>query len=160
MAKIYLDTSVINFIFADDAPEHQAETVEFFEKFVRLGIYETFVSVFVADEIAQTKDIAKRDKLLNVIADFELDFLDVNAPAIVSPARQYLAVGVIPPKKLYDALHVAASVFHGIDYLVSWNYKHLANVNRESRINVVNLSEGYTKPLRIITPLELMSDET
>jgi len=79
---------------------------------------------------------------------------------IVALARQYLAAGVIPPKKLYDALHVAASVFHGIDYLVSWNYKHLANVNHESRINVINLSEGYNKPLRIITPLELMSDET
>jgi len=57
MVKIYLDTSVINFIFADDAPEHQAETVEFFEKFIQLGIYETFVSVFVTDEIAQTKTL-------------------------------------------------------------------------------------------------------
>ncbi len=71
-----------------------------------------------------------------------------------------MALGVVPPKKLYDALHVAACVFHGVDYLVSWNYKHLANVNRESRINAVNLSNGYNKPIRIITPLELMSDET
>ncbi len=160
MTKIYLDTSVINFIFADDAPEHQAETVEFFEKYIKSGIYHTFISIFVTDEITQTRDLSKREKLLNVIADFELDFVEVNDPKIVRLAREYLATGVIPPKKLYDALHVAAAVFHGIDYLVSWNYKHLANVNRESRVNVVNLSEGYAKPLRIITPLELMSDET
>lgn len=160
MTKIYLDTSVINFIFADDAPEHQAETVEFFEKYIRLGVYNTFVSVFVTDEIMQTGNLSKREKLLNVIADYELSFLEVSTPTIVHLARQYITAGVIPAKKLYDALHVAASVFHGIDYLVSWNYKHLANVSRESRINVVNLSEAYTKPLRIITPLELMSDET
>ena len=160
MAKIYLDTSVINFLFADDAPEHQAETVEFFERYVGLGIYQTFVSVFVVDEITQTPDDNKRAALMQVIADYELDFLDVTNVEIVRLAREYLAAGVIPPKKLYDALHVAASVFHGVDYLVSWNYKHLANVNREIRINAVNLSNGYRKPIRIITPLELMSDET
>jgi len=160
MTTIYLDTSVINFLFAEDAPEHQAETVEFFDKFIRLGIYETFVSVFVTDEIMQTKQEENRTRLLNVLADFELEFLEASDPRIVHLARQYLTAGVIPPKKLYDALHVGTAVFHKIDYLVSWNYKHLANINRESRINAVNLSQGYEKPIRIITPLELMSDET
>ncbi|MFN4253967.1 MAG: type II toxin-antitoxin system VapC family toxin [Saprospiraceae bacterium] len=158
--KIYLDTSVINFLFADDSPEHQAETREFFDTYIRLGIYETFVSVFVVDELNQTKQGEKREKLLNVIADYELGLLEVTDPEIVRLAQAYLATGVMPPKKLYDALHVAAAVFHRIDYLVSWNYKHLANVNRESRVNAVNLSNGYIKPVRILTPLELMSDET
>lgn len=160
MAKIYLDTSVINFLFADDAPEHQAETIEFFERYIGPGIYDTVISVFVIDEINQTPNETKRTKLMQVIADYELGFLEAIDSEIVRMAQDYLAAGVVPPKKLYDALHVAISVFHGVDYLVSWNYKHLANVNRESRINAVNLSNGYTKPIRIITPLELMSDET
>jgi len=160
MAKIYLDTSVINFLFADDAPDHQAETIEFFEQYVGLGIYNTVVSVFVVDEINQTPNEGKKAKLMQVIADYNLAFLETVDPEIVRLAQKYLAAGVVPPKKLYDALHVAVSVFHEIDYLVSWNYKHLANVTRESRVNAVNLSNGYTKAIRIITPLELMSDET
>ncbi len=160
MNKIYLDTSVINFLFADDSPEHQAETWEFFENYILTGAYEIFVSIFVLDEINQTKSVEKKEQLLNVIAEYEIDFLETTDAEIVKLAQSYLANGAIPPKKLYDALHVAASVFHKIDFLVSWNYKHLANVNRESRINAINLSHGYAKTLRILTPLDLMSDET
>ncbi len=55
-----------------------------------------------------------------------------------------------------DAFHIAICVIKGIDYLVSWNYKHLANINKENKIRLVNLEYGYRIDLRIITPLELM----
>jgi len=55
-----------------------------------------------------------------------------------------------------DALHVAISTVNKIDYLVSWNYKHLANVNREKNIIAINLQYNYLNPLRICTPLELL----
>ena len=52
--KIYLDTSVINFLFHDDAPEKKEATVDFFENYVKPGVYETFISQFVIEEILQT----------------------------------------------------------------------------------------------------------
>ncbi|HLP92387.1 MAG TPA: type II toxin-antitoxin system VapC family toxin [Saprospiraceae bacterium] len=159
MQKIYLDTSVINFLFADDSPEHQMETIDFFERFIARNVYQSLVSVFVLDEIQQTPSEIKKDKLLQVISDFNLELLEATNPRIVLLASAYLQAGAIPPKKIYDALHVAVCVVHKIDYLVSWNYKHLANVNRENRINIVNLAQGYSNQIRIITPLELMSDE-
>ena len=55
-----------------------------------------------------------------------------------------------------DALHVAFCTVNKIDYLVSWNYKHLANVNREKKITAINIQYNYLHPLRICTPLELI----
>lgn len=58
--------------------------------------------------------------------------------------------------KRADALHVAFAVIHKIDYLVSWNYKHLANVKQEHKITAANLLHNIVHPIRIITPLELI----
>jgi len=71
----------------------------------------------------------------------------------------YINQAIIPKKKLDDALHIAVSTVFEIDILVSWNYRHLANVNRERKIMAANIQQGYMKTLRITTPLEVMSDE-
>jgi len=55
-----------------------------------------------------------------------------------------------------DALHIAVSVVKDIDYLVSWNFHHLANVNKERLVKAANLEMGYKNEIRIITPLELI----
>ena len=56
-------------------------------------------------------------------------------------------------------MHIACSVIHQIDYLVSWNYKHLANVNRERKIIALNTKLNYLHNFRIITPFELLDYE-
>ncbi|MBK8566859.1 MAG: PIN domain-containing protein [Saprospiraceae bacterium] len=158
MAKttVYLDTSVINFLFADDAPEKREITVDFFDNFVKLGVYDTFVTEYVIAEINQTGNEVERAKLLKVIADYPIELLSVEkAEEIGSLAQNYLDNGIMPPKKLFDALHVAVCVVNKIDYLVSWNFKHLANINRERRVLAKNYELGYLHPLRIITPTEL-----
>jgi hypothetical protein len=71
-------------------------------------------------------------------------------------ADLYVNERIIPAKKRLDALHVACCVIYKIDYLVSWNYKHLANVNKEKQLLSVNFTHSYLHPLRIITPLELL----
>jgi hypothetical protein len=55
-----LDTSVPNFLFADDAPEKKEVTKDFFDNYVQNGIYETFISPFVISEIEDTKNEEKR----------------------------------------------------------------------------------------------------
>ena len=46
-----------------------------------------------------------------------------------------------------------------LDILLSWNFRHLANINKEIKIHAINLLEGYTKEFRMITPLEVISDD-
>jgi hypothetical protein len=46
-----------------------------------------------------------------------------------------------------------------MDALVSWNYKHLANLNKKEKVRAVNILHGYLKELEMISPLEVMDDE-
>ena len=157
--KIYLDTSVPNFLFADDSPEKKEITVDFFENFIKLGIYKSFVSPVVIAEIEDTNNSQKRTELLEVIEKYPveiLEYTDKEAVEIQELAEKYIEKKIIPEKKIADALHIAICVIKNIDYLVSWNYKHLANVNQEHKIKMLNWDLGYRVDLRIITPLELV----
>jgi predicted Rdx family selenoprotein len=70
-------------------------------------------------------------------------------------AAAYMAQKVVPAKFVDDAGHVAVCTVAGLDYLVSWNFKHLANIHREAGFNSVNLLQGY-RPLRIVAPTFLI----
>jgi len=152
--RIYLDTSVINFLFADDAPDFRRVTVEFFERYSRR--YDLFVSEIVLLEISQTSDLVHRERLLDVIRTHSVSVLAFDPrDEIISLANAYREHGAIPQAKEEDALHVAHAVVHEIDILLSWNFKHLANVRREMRIEAINKERGYWRPLRIVSPLEV-----
>ena len=136
-------------------------TEELFENYIKTGVYETFISDFVIAEIEETKNIEKKNKLLNVITRYSLDKIVItNRKEIESLAKKYISAQIIPDKKFVDALHIAVTVTNQISYLVSWNYKHLANINKEQKIKIVNIQNGYLNDLRIITPLELLNDES
>lgn len=160
--RIYLDTSVPNFLYADDAPEKKGITIDFFDNYVSKGIYEAYISFYVIAEIEDTKDSAKREQLLNSVKSYGLELLEVDEviQEIEELGNQYVEQGIIPAKNYIDAYHIAASVVCKMDYLVSWNYRHLANVNKERSVHIVNLQNNYPDHLRILTPIELIYDES
>lgn len=153
--KLYLETSLWNFCFADDAPEKKAVTLLFLEK-VRQGLYQVYISNVVLEEIGRA-GVSKRTKLLSVINDIQPEVLDLD-DEVMDLAKRYIAEGVVPPAKLEDAMHAAVASAHEIDALISWNLKHLANFRKMEMINGINLKQGYGKRLELITPMEV-SDE-
>ena len=154
--NIYLDTSVINFLFADDAPEKKAITIDFFDNFVKTHQYNTYASNFVIEEIANTANDEKRNQLLNVLKKYPVQLIEVESDEVPDLAKKYSDAGIIPAKKIFDTLHVAVSTIYQMHFLVSWNYKHLANIYREQKIRQVNIANHYFNELRIVTPLELI----
>ena len=64
--KLYLDTSVINFFFAEDSPEKMLITRDFFEKELASGNYEVYISLLVLDEIGETKDSRPKRKIIGL----------------------------------------------------------------------------------------------
>ena len=56
-------------------------------------------------------------------------------------------------------MHVAYATVCKMDILLSWNFKHLANVNKEARILAVNDGEGYNHSLRLLSPLEVQDED-
>ncbi len=157
--RVYLDTSVINFLFADDAPEKRDATWAFFERAKRQGV-PLFISPVVLDEISRTPDLRKRDLLLSVVTDRALYMLpDGMKEEIELLVQAYMTQGLFRLEQIDDATHVALCTVHSFDVLASWNFRHLANVNRERRIMAVNESCGYVYPLRIVSPQEVVDDE-
>lgn len=156
--RIYLDTSVINFLFADDAPDFRQVTEEFFALYA--GQYELFVSQIVTLEIDRTPDAALRERLLNVIRRYAIAILpDDQGEQIRKLAVAYVKNGVVPSAKMEDALHVAYATVCQIDILLSWNFKHLANINKEAKILAINREKGYHYPLRLLSPLEVENED-
>lgn len=99
-----------------------------------------------------------KKKLEDLIGQYKPIMLESSSEA-EALAGLYLERGAVPPKKLEDALHVAIATVAEMDALVTWNYKHLANLKRSEFFYSINLEQGYWKKLEIVTPMEAMGDE-
>ena len=64
-----------------------------------------------------------------------------------------------PANKFEDAVHAAVATVFEMDALISWNLKHLSNLKKMEMINGVNMKEGYSKRLELITPMEVSDEE-
>ena len=154
--KLYIETSVWNFFFADDAPEKRDITKGFFES-VKKGLYEVFVSEVVLREINNAPE-NKKNQLVKLIEQCSPASLDAVEEA-EKLADIYLNREIIPAAKREDALHVGIATVFEMDAVVTWNYRHLANLRKAELFYSANLEAGYFKKIEIITPMEVVSDE-
>ena len=156
--RVYLDTSVINFLFADDAPEFKKITVAFFEQFVKPETYLVYVSDVVIKEIQKTSDERHRNELLRVISDYNLRIVTLNEEAD-QLAQTYIQRRIIPAYKLEDAEHIAIATVQQMDILLSWNFKHLANIKQQRAVQAINEQANYWHPLALLNPMEVMYED-
>ena len=154
--RLYLETSVWNFCFADDAPEMKDITLKFFEK-IESENYEIFLSDVVYQEIERA-DYEKREMLSDIIAKYNPKEITVNEEAYIL-SREYISEGILTLNNIDDATHAAIATVYEMDALISWNLKHLANLRKMERINAVNKKLGYSKRLELITPMEVSNAE-
>jgi len=146
--KLYIETTVPNFLFADDAPDKKAITEEFY-KWIRISTDTLDVSELVLAEINRAQP-ALRARLLDAVERLQAINLAVT-PEAEGLAQRYVQDEAIPARFRDDALHVAIAVLNGLDIVVTWNMKHLANVRRIASINRTNLTMALS-PIRIHTP--------
>lgn len=144
---LYLDTSVIGGYFDD---EWKAATQELWRQ-MEAGQWRFFTSLIAAEELADAPERVR--ELFNTTFEAET-ILDITDD-MDELAADYVAHGVVTPKYEDDARHVAACTVARIDYLVSWSFRHLVNVQREAGFNGVNLLKGHP-PVRIVNPLEII----
>jgi heterodisulfide reductase subunit B len=77
---------------------------------------------------------------------------------IMTVAEGLMADGPIPRKAAGDALHIAVATVYGCEYLLTWNYRHIANAEIQRVARTVVRKQGYELPI-ICTPEELMGEE-
>ena len=150
--SFYVDTSVWNYAVSPEVGGSHEATREFFEHAMdRQWVLN--ISELVEIEIGRTPG----DKM-----GLMTDFLEGKAPRIFpitleirDLAFRYVEEKVVTSNHLNDALHVAAASIDLCDFLVTWNFKHLANIRKETGFLAVNALSGYTRTLRVCTPLEV-----
>jgi predicted nucleic acid-binding protein len=153
--RIYLETTIFNFYFADDAPERKRDTLKLFEE-IKAGKYEPFTSIFVLDEIKEAPE-PKRSQMSDLITKYNV----LNLPAnneVERLAEIYVREGIIPAKYETDALHIAAATVHGLDFIVSYNFKHIVKRKTIIMTGVVNARENYNE-LGIFSPTEVIEND-
>jgi len=150
--KLYIETTVPNMLFADDAPEKRRATEVFFG-WMKICRDELYVSALVESELALAPE-PKRERMARALRQLPLRVLPVTVEANAL-ADSYLGAGIWTLRSKDDAVHVATAVCHELDVVVSWNMRDLANVHRVTRINDFNAGRGLGM-IRIATPEEVM----
>ena len=151
---VYIETSIISYLTAKPSRDlivagHQQITVEWWEN-VRSKV-ECFVSPFVLQEAARgDEEFAQRR--LAAIAGFPV--LAENNE-IRDLARKYFAVINLPEQAKIDAFHLAVAAWYRIDYVLSWNCKHIASGRVQKVLGETNASLDVHTPV-LCTPEELM----
>ena len=154
--RVYIETSVVSYLTGRRNTDlivaaHQELTRRWWDE--RSSQFELLISQLVYREAAAGDAIAA-DARLEAIAGLQM--LAVTDEA-VSLAEQLVAKGPIPHDSAADALHVAIAAMNGVDYLLTWNCKHLANAAHRGRIESLVEGAGYVCPI-ICTPEELMEE--
>jgi len=152
--RIYLETTIPNYLFADDAPEKRDITLLFWEE-VKEGKYEVFVSDVVKAEIKDTTDATKREKLLDVITGIKNLGITEECRNL---SKRLIDEGVIPKRYEPDALHIAIAIIYEMDVIVSWNMSHIVNLNTKMKVKEITRKYHY-KEIEIATPEEVIEYE-
>jgi len=152
--KVYIETSVISYLTARSSRDiivaaNQQATQEWWQ--TRKPDFDVYISQLVIQEASwgDVEAISKRQEVLENLA-----LLDISVEA-VALAENLVKQRAIPEQAAEDALHIALATVNGMDYLVTWNFKHIANASMRANVELVCRLNGYEPPI-ICTPLELM----
>lgn len=156
--RIYIETTIPSYLVARRSRDlrlaaHQEITEEWWNEH-RHG-YDLYTSDFVADEAAEgdgefaTARIATLDGIPRLEITEEVDTL----------AARFLEGGLIPRNAAQDAFHVAVAAVHAMDFLLTWNCKHINNVNIIRRLERLSAQSGYPCPV-ICSPDEILPPST
>jgi len=149
--RIYTDTSVVGGCLDE---EFSAYSTQLFDRFrSRLDIL--VLSDLTLAELQEAPPEVR--EILQGVPEEVRE--EVKSDARASElAREYLAAGVIGASHLEDARHIATATIQRVDVLVSWNFKHIVNLDRIRGYNSVNLRLGYAL-LEIRSPQEVLRYE-
>ncbi len=149
--RIYIDTSVFGGYFDEEFMEH---TIPLFYR-IYSGDYIILYSTVTQEELENApekiKDLVKKIKVE------QTEFIETTDEAI-DLASEYITEKVVGKTSFADCLHIALATINRADFLISWNFKHIVNIERIRGYNSINIKNGY-KQLEIRSPREFSKYE-
>ncbi len=152
--SVYIEATVVSYLAARRSRDlvvaaHQQVTEEWWE--TALPKLEPFISPIVIEEASRGDESASKLRL-DKIAEFSV--LEITSE-VRDLAELYFEKIPIPDKARGDAFHLAVATFHGMDFLVSWNFGHILSARVRAVIQEINTIREISTPI-ICTPEELM----
>ncbi len=144
--RIYIDTSVFGGYFDEEFAKH---TISLFDR-LKSNEFTLLFSTVTQDELENAPEKIK--DFVKGIKTNSTEFIDTTDEA-VELATEYVAEKVVGQTSFADCLHIALATINRADFLVSWNFKHIVNVQRIRGYNSINIKNGY-KQLEIRSPRE------
>ncbi len=149
--RLYIDTSV----FGGNYDEEFAEfTIPLFER-LKDGEFITLFSTVTQDELENAPKNVR--ELVQHLKFQNTEFLEVTNEA-VDLATEYIIEKVVGQTSYADCLHIAIATINRADFLISWNFKHIVNVERIRGYNAINIKNGY-RQLEIRSPRDFVKYE-
>jgi predicted nucleic acid-binding protein len=149
--RIYIDTSVFGGYFDEEFSEN---TVPLFERIINnefILLFSTVTQEELEDAPEKVKQLVRSLKVENT------EFLELTNEAI-DLANDYIVEKVVGSTSYADCLHIALATIYRADFLVSWNFKHIVNMERIRGFNSINIKKGYMQ-LEIRSPREFIRYE-
>ncbi|MCL1927294.1 MAG: hypothetical protein FWG07_00685 [Treponema sp.] len=153
---IYLETTIFNFPFTDDASHYRADTLRLFKE-IKAGKFKPYTSKYVTNELENTRDKVKLEQMKTLIIDHRITVIPASDEA-ERLASVYIKEGIIPEKFEADAFHIAAATVAGLDLIVSLNFRHIVKHKTIIQTEIINAREGY-KRVFIHSPMEVTDNE-
>jgi len=151
---VYIETSILGYLTARPSRDIVVAanieiTREWWDK--RRNDFQIYSSQAVVKETLQG-DTAIASQRIEIIRNLPL--LDLNQ-SVLDLAEQFLGRSNLPAKADMDAVHIAAATVHDMDYLLTWNCKHIANAQIQRKLAEISSDFGYELPI-LCTPYELL----
>jgi hypothetical protein len=152
--RVYIETTIVSYLTARPSRDliitaHQQITQEWWQ--TQRDKFDLFVSQLVIREVSVGDEEVARRRVETLEG---VPLLELNQEALAL-AEDLIARGPLPRKAAEDALHIAIATVHGMDYLLTWNCKHIANAKMRSQIESICRFRGY-EPSIICTAEELL----
>jgi len=147
--KLYLDTSVISHLFADDAPDKKEETQKLWDSLIA-GEYEVYVSDTVFSEISKCKE-PRQSQIIDALEKIKYVHLQ-SSDEVENLTSEYINNGLLSPSSINDCQHIAYAVVTRCDAIVSWNFKHLVNFRTNNKVRIINAIINYQE-ISIVSPI-------
>jgi predicted nucleic acid-binding protein len=144
--RIYIDTSVFGGYFDEEFSEH---TIPLFDR-ISNGEFIVLYSTVTQDELENAPENVQT--LVQSLPADKAEYLQVTEE-VLELATEYIAEKVVGRTSYADCLHIALATIYQADFLVSWNFKHIVNIQRIRGYNAINIKNGY-KQLEIRSPRE------
>jgi len=148
-SKVYLDTSIISALFDARNPERKCLTEAFFEQ---KESYFLYISELTILEIDRTPESQLRMNMKNLVAHLPILSFTSDTEWL---AKEYITFGAIPENQFEDAYHIALAVLHEMDFLLSWNFKHIIRRKTKDTVRMINTRSGF-RQIEIMPPPELL----